>query len=281
MAAYLMSERVARWVRGQMNARQAPPAAVGKTRLGRPVAVQDNAFADPFEVRWAASAEGWIIWLPDDCLMVDGEAIDLTEDLEAAGGSYPEGWYKLGVDADATSIYLNIYLPPERGDDEEEEPEEPSGEFSAEASTDEDTWPVLIASMTGKSVRQTVSSGLVLSGFGPCVRWLNDMAGELQIMSDEDASIDIDGETYYISVRREAEDGHILIGLTQEPPEPEGGDDYCNRISDEDEDFPEISNDISNDGAEVDMGGGAGDGPDGNVISRWPCKKQDESGGES
>lgn len=273
MAAYLMSERVARWVRGQMNARQAPPAAVGQTRSGRPMAVQDDSFAAPYEVRWAASAEDWIIWLPDECLSVDGEAIDLTEDLEAAGGAYPEGWYKLGLDESATAVYLNLYLPPEGGEDEE--PQEPSGEFSAEASTEDDTWPVLVATIEGKSVRQTVASALVISGLGGGVRWLNDMAGELYIRPDEDASIEVDGKTYYISVRREAEDGHIFIGLTEDPPDPEGGAGYCNAISHEAEDLADIPNDISNDdagGGEVPEGGASMEDP-ANAISRWPCKK--------
>lgn len=102
------------------------------------------------------------------------------------------------------------------------------------------------------------------------------------IEADPDMFVEVDDKTLYASVRQDEETGTTLVGLTDQAPDDEnGGDGYCNRISNEDEDFPEIPNDISNDGAEVDMGGGAGDGPDGNVISRWPCKKEDESGGES
>ena len=276
MAAYVLTEASARFLRGMMSDRRPPVAAAVSSRAVRPMAVQGDDYAAPYTIRWAESCGGWIIWLPDECLAVDGEAIDLTADLEAAGGDYPAGWYKLGIESDATSVYLNIYLP---HGEEDEEPEEPSGEFAEEASGEDDTWPVLIASMDGRNVRQTVASALVLSGLGG-VRWLNDMAGDLEILPDEDASIDIDGETYYVSVRRVADDGHILIGLTKDKPAEEGeGDAYCNDISHDAADDDQ-ENAISDDGVgdEMEMGGGMGS-RDGNVISRWPCKKNDEAGG--
>lgn len=254
-----------------MSDRRPPVAAAVSSRAVRPMAVQGDDYAAPYTIRWAESCGGWIIWLPDECLAVDGEPIDVAAGLEDAGGSYPQGWYKLDVAESAESVYLNIYLPP--GGDEAEEPEDPSGEFAEDPSQDEDTWPVLIASMAEKAVRQTVSSALVLSGIGG-VRWLNDMSGDLEILPDEDASIDIDGETYYVSVRRVAAAGHILIGLTTAPPEDEEGDGYCNKIS-SDARADEPANEISADDLDDELGGGGSsdDGLRGNAISRWPCDR--------
>ena len=106
-----------------------------------------------------------------------------------------------------------------------------------------------------------------------------DLSDLVDIEADPDRYVEVDDKTIYASVRQDEETGTTLVGLTEQATDDEDGDWYCNRISNEDEDFPEISNDISNDGAEVEMGGGAGDGPDGNVISRWPCKKNDDAGG--
>jgi len=100
MAAYLMSERTAAFVRRQM-ARQGavPDGAAGATRRSRPAFARGSEYAAPYTVRWAASVgdEGaWIVWLPSDSLLVvDGAAVDVREGLEAAGGDYPEGWYRL------------------------------------------------------------------------------------------------------------------------------------------------------------------------------------------
>lgn len=140
MAAYLMSERTAAFVRAQM-ARQGavPDGTAGATRRSRPSFVRGSDYAAPFAVRWAASVgeEGaWIIWLPGaGALVVDGEAVEITgEDgaaLKAAGGGYPDGWKVLAdIDASGGKIHLNIYCP----DADAEESDGPSGVAASDGS---------------------------------------------------------------------------------------------------------------------------------------------------
>lgn len=131
----------------------------------------DSEYVAPFTVQWAQSADSgsgaWLIWLPSDkCLIVDGAAVDLTEELEAADDPYPTGWYVLeDVPASGGSVYLNV-TP---GDPEaaEEEDQVATAEFSASASQTEGDIPILVATVakdltTGAvTVKQTVTSALV------------------------------------------------------------------------------------------------------------------------
>lgn len=124
---------MAKYVLGPEGARKfrelcAAKSAGGRRGGGGPAPVFAVEFAAPYTVRWAASlasdetSEGagdstegeWIIWLPTPGLLKVGAAsVDITSDLDDAGGDYPEGWYKLGdaLDADAGgTLYLNVTL---------------------------------------------------------------------------------------------------------------------------------------------------------------------------
>ena len=271
MAAYVLGEASARFLRGLMRDRRPPAAAAVSRRDGQPMAVQGDDFAEPYEVRWATSAEGWIIWLPAEALVLDGAPVDVSEGLTAAGGAYPSGWYKLGISASASSVYLIAT----RGDEStppsarfEDSPPADGGELSEVA--------VLIASMSGREVRQTVASALVLSTAG--VTSLNALAGDLAIEADGRQFVTIDGLEYYAAVRVDETNGVVYIGLSSSPPE-EGEDDdtYCNRVSRDGDNAVETApdNEISGDGqAKSGVGSHSADG---NVISRDPCNYKKES----
>ena len=271
MAAYVLGEASARFLRGLMRDRRPPAAAAVSRRDGQPMAVQGDDFAAPYEVRWATSAEGWIIWLPAEALVLDGAPVDVSEGLDAAGGAYPDGWYKLGISASASSVYLIAT----RGD----ESTPPSARFEAEAPAgggELDEVAVLIASMSGREVRQTVASALVLSTAG--VTSLNALAGDLAIKADDRQFVTIDDQDYYAAVRVDETNGVIYIGLSSAPPEEgEEDDTYCNRVSRDGENAGETApgNAISGDGQEKGLNGSSM--ADGNVISRDPCNYKKES----
>ena len=146
---------------GEVSRRQGPASALAF----------DSEYVAPFTVQWAQSADSgsgaWLVWLPSDkCLIVDGAAVDLTEELEAADDPYPTGWYVLeDVPASGGSVYLNV-TP---GDPEaaEEEDQVATAEFSASASQTEGDIPILVATVAKDSttgavtVKQTVTSALV------------------------------------------------------------------------------------------------------------------------
>ena len=97
--------------------------------------VAESDFAAPFTVQWAQSvgnSGSWIIWLPGSSLVMwGGTALDVTEDLSAAGDPYPSGWYSLADVLPATggTLYLLITLP-----QEEEESGSSSGSGSGSGS---------------------------------------------------------------------------------------------------------------------------------------------------
>lgn len=131
----------------------------------------DSEYVAPFTVQWAQSADSgsgaWLVWLPSDkCLIVDGAAVDLTEELEAAEDPYPAGWYVLeDVPASGGSVFLNV--TPGDPEASEEEDQVASAEFSASASETEGDISVLVATVAKDSstgavtVKQTVTSALV------------------------------------------------------------------------------------------------------------------------
>ena len=266
MAAYVMSERTARYIRGLMSDRRPPASAPTSTRQVRPQAIQEDEFALPFEVCWATSEGGWIIWLPsDECLVVGSAPVDAAEFLEVAE-SYPAGWYRLAdIGADATSVYLNV-TPPVDEDDEA------FAEFSEDPSGDENAWAILIATMSGKAVKQNVDSAIILDSG---VRSLNGLSGHLTIEADPDASAVVGDSEIWAHVETDDESGTVRIGVTDQPPEEDDDNEgYCNNISFDGGDELQPSNDISQDtdGREID-GWGGGDLADNNAISRWPCRK--------
>lgn len=161
---YLMGERTARFVRRLMQDAQTPESvAAGPAKRTRSDAVVEDAFAHPFELRWAASSGedtggapkgAWVIWLPKGSLVVDGAEADFSA-LAAANG-YPEGWY------DLTDIFgdgevpeeFDLFLQPGA-----------KAEFGIDKSRLAD--PVLVASVKGKMVKGVVESALVFSTGAP------------------------------------------------------------------------------------------------------------------
>ena len=127
--------------------------------------VDEGGFEHPYKLTYAASAGAvdeqtgvadgaWIIWLPDGCLVIDGETVDLTANLSAAN-SYPAGWYDLtdvfdGADPSAFDLYL---------DASKDDPK-----FVIDPDDAEN--PVLIAQVSGKAVKGIVESALVFSRGG-------------------------------------------------------------------------------------------------------------------
>ena len=165
-------------------------------------------YVAPFTVQWAQSvADGdgaWIIWIPGDgCLTVDGESVDLTEDLEAAGGDYPSGWYILDcLESSGGSLYLEVQIPVNDDDDDDEgegiQDREITAEFSSgsDASSDDDettrTIRVLIATASvgasgDRNVLQNVTSAIVMSSgdVGKLVKSLNELSGKLTLFIEE------------------------------------------------------------------------------------------------
>lgn len=141
-------------------------------RSGATAAVAfDSEYVAPFTVQWAQSADGgsgaWLVWLPSDkCLIVDGKAVDLTEDIEAAESPYPAGWYVLkDISPSGGSVFLNV--KPGDPDSSKEEDQVASAKFSASASETKGDISVLVASVAKDSstgavmVKQTITSALV------------------------------------------------------------------------------------------------------------------------
>jgi len=125
--------------------------------------VDEGGFEHPYKLTYAASAGAvdeqtgevdgaWIIWLPDGCLVIDGEAVDLTSGMTAAN-NYPSGWYDItdvfdGTDPDDFDLYL---------DASKDDPK-----FVIDPDDAEN--PVLIAKVDGKAVKGVVESAIVLNG---------------------------------------------------------------------------------------------------------------------
>ena len=102
--------------------------------------------------------------------------------------------------------------------------------------------------------------------------------GGAAVAADPDASVEVDGKKIYASVRTDG--GKSLVGLSESAPDT--GDDkqgYCNNISHDGEDSEAPGNDISGD-SNLDVGPLGGGVPD-NSISRWPCRKPADNGGNT
>ena len=145
--------------------RKAPAAASGATRGGRPAFAVEDAFAHPFEVRFASSIGAgsdnsgkWIIWLPSDGLLtVFGRNVDVTEGLNEAGSPYPSGWYVLDfLSPEGGDVYLNL----------SSSDEEIKANFSSTPDTSEaderGVRSILIANCAENRVIATVDSAIVL-----------------------------------------------------------------------------------------------------------------------
>lgn len=163
--AYVVSQRgvraLSRLVRGSSSA---------STTTFSPATISPDDFASPFAVQWAQSVDSsgaWIIWLPSASLVIlDGTPLDVTSALNAAGGDYPAGWYKLPSallpDAGGT-LYLLVTLP--------QGTTPASAAFSASAgSSGQWTIPICAAAKDAttdaRTVKQFVSSALVFGSAG-------------------------------------------------------------------------------------------------------------------
>lgn len=161
MANYVLGPGAARRLREMMRGRMAS----GRIEGDAAHVVDEGGFEHPYKLTYAASAGAvdgetgeadgaWIIWLPDGCLVIDGEVVDLTANLTAAN-NYPSGWYDItdvfdGTDPDEFDLYL---------DASKEDPK-----FVIDPSDAEN--PVLIAKVNGKAVKGVVESALVFSKGG-------------------------------------------------------------------------------------------------------------------
>lgn len=171
------------YVLGPNAARKLKGLFAGKGKVGsREVAPSNLAFdleyATPFTVQWAQSVNdgqgAWIIWMPTDSLVIaNNGSLDPTEEMEAAGGDYPDGWFVLDdeqLSADeGGELYLNVtYGSGER-----------SAEFAAEPinagdSDDEDTRHASIkiceaavdAATGARGVKQYVTSVILIASGG-------------------------------------------------------------------------------------------------------------------
>ena len=200
-----------------------------------------SEYANPYAVQWAQSANdgegGWIIWLPGDALLVvDGQTVDVREDLEAVGGDYPDGWYLLGdVIEDDGTLYLDIHFP---DPEDETAVQEPTAEFSNGESADDDeddeedetrtvhvkVCDVATDSDTGaRSVKQFVTSMILIgggeetyiAGDGDGSEWLRANGRDIMIQgypgSGEGAEeVDNCGLVFTTVSEREGEDGEII-----------------------------------------------------------------------
>ena len=154
MAKYVLSSGAARRLKELMHGRMASGRVDGDAAH----MVDEGGFEHPYKLTYAASAGAvdeqtgeadgaWIIWLPDGCLVIDGEAVDLTSGMTAAN-NYPSGWYDItdvfdGTDPDDFDLYL---------DASKDDPK-----FVIDPDDAEN--PVLIASVDGKAVKGVVSVG--------------------------------------------------------------------------------------------------------------------------
>ena len=161
---------MAKYVLGPGAARKLQEMMRGHMKSGRidgdgARVVDECEYAHPFRLTYAADegsvdeqtgeADGaWIIWLPDGCLVIDGEAVDLTSGMTAAT-NYPAGWYDLtdifdGTDPDDFELYL---------DASKDDPK-----FVIDPDDAEN--PVLIAVVDDKMVKGVVESALVFTKGG-------------------------------------------------------------------------------------------------------------------
>jgi len=163
-----------------------PRLGDGPQQSSSPSAISFDLYPPPFTVRWASSlaspesSEGagdatdgeWIIYLPTSgLLMVGGSAVDLTTPLEAAGGGYPAGWYKLVADYEESgtaeeildrdtggTLYLVINGATAEFDDQ---PGSVGGTTSVKIAT-----ATVVAATGARKVKQFVTSSIVIAGAG-------------------------------------------------------------------------------------------------------------------
>lgn len=227
MKKYVLGPNAAR----KLKALLAKSDGVSRRPAGSAAVVSDLEYAAPFTVQWAASVGSggaWIIWLPSDSLLiVNGETVDFMSDLEAAGGSYPDGWYVLDCidESSGGSLYLNVHVPKpsddesgddvetaDVGDDADDDPEVTAsfGSEPDEAEDGEIVYPVLIAVCDGFTVKQNVLSSITIGGADggdvECVTSLNEETGDVSIIGGAHIVVETNGRTIKVSYDEEKEE---------------------------------------------------------------------------
>ena len=196
-------------------------------------------YVAPFTVQWAQSvADGdgaWIIWIPGDgCLTVDGESVDLTEDLEAAGGDYPSGWYILDcLESSGGSLYLEVQIPVNDDDDDDEgegiQDREITAEFSSgsDASSDDDETTRTIRVLIAKGLLKLKKDGSEDDGddveIGKVVETLNDTSGGMDIIGGQKIRVETSGQTIKISYDENKDEDDEDPNDQEDPCEHAGG----------------------------------------------------------
>lgn len=152
----------------------AEAGAVGDAPVAAPIITGDPC-CTPYTVRWADDLEQWIIWIPENCLYVNGVEMYPESQLVPAGGSHPAGWYALScVDELSPTLYLNVMVPSDEGDESSSDSDEDPvvtavfTETPEEPGEDETVWPILICTLSGKESVQLVSSVITIGGGGRC-----------------------------------------------------------------------------------------------------------------
>ena len=243
MKTYVLGPNAARKLKGLF----AGQGKVSSRKMSSPIVAFDSEYVAPFTVQWAQSANdgagAWIIWLPSDSLLdVSGDRIDVSADLDPAGGDYPEGWFALTddmIDASAGGVlYLNIT----RGDSESGE--DTSAKFSNkdgygenEGEDDDDgvisiaICQALVDSSDGsRNVKQFVTSTIVIGSMPTFIagdtessEWINTEGKRILIQgypgnAGESEDVDHSGLTFTTVSEREDEDGgkilaKIIVGV--------------------------------------------------------------------
>lgn len=243
MKTYVLGPNAARKLKGLF----AGQGKTGSRKIGTPGVAFDSEYVAPFTVQWAQSANdgagAWIIWLPSDSLLdVSGDRIDVSADLDPAGGDYPEGWFALTDDMIDASEGGVLYLNITRGDGESGE--DTSAEFSNEdgygenEGEDEDDGVISIAicqalvdsSDGSRNVKQFVTSTIVvgsmptfMAGDTESSEWINTEGKRILIQgypgnAGESEDVDHSGLTFTTVSEREDEDGgkipaKIIVGV--------------------------------------------------------------------
>ena len=260
------------------------PGGISSLREPKGVA-KDGLF--PFLVRFVPDPEGdgtdgvLIIYIPPGSLTVNGTAAgqDVYPLAPYTDGDYAdrEHWYELENAASECTYWLNFDFNIENGEFD-------SVGFGDTSDEGDDDHSVISRSVALASIDITEADGGTRGRVtvnqitkGPLVyevgvQSLNGMVGHLNVKASEDG-LEVDGKTLFADVSTDREDGSIVIGLTDGEPDEEDEDDgYCN----------DISGGFGGGGGNDNTGGGNAISADGdsdheNDISKWPCKKGDET----
>lgn len=263
----------------------------GLTSQREPKAAQQPSLY-PLKVRFVPSEEDGaspvdgdlIVYMPSGSLSVNGhdtgaDDVPLTRYTSGAYESEPD-WYQLPFNQEDCTVQLSFTFRPRDtpplslyisvGNLESFSPDDEPGEINRDITLAHVTVVQPSQGVTGSVTVRQVTKGPAVYEFG--VRSLNGAMGDLSVVGGGDG-VEIDGTTYYVKVNREEDSSEIVVSLSDDGPDDEDGDGYCNEISDDYDD--DGGNDISEDVGESGGGWGGGGNDNtggGNAISLWPCK---------